>query len=51
MFIAAGTAMMPALRFMVANVPGALIWAYAIPKSGEIGGNVLGHLWRSLFGA
>jgi len=50
-FIAAGASMMSTARFMLANVPGALIWAYAIPKSGEIGGNVLGHLWRSLFGA
>ena len=50
-FIAAGVAMMRPLRFQSVNVPGALIWAYAIPKSGEIGGNVIGHLWRSLFGA
>jgi membrane protein DedA with SNARE-associated domain len=50
-FIAAGAATMRTLRFQLANVPGALIWAYAIPKSGEIGGNVLGHLWRSMFGA
>ena len=50
-FIAAGIATMRTLRFQLANVPGALIWAYAIPKSGEIGGNVIGHLWRSLFGA
>lgn len=50
-FIAAGVATMRGLRFQLANVPGALIWAYAIPKSGEIGGSVLGHLWTSLFGA
>ena len=50
-FIAAGVSMMRTLRFQLANVPGALIWAYAIPKSGEIGGSVIGHLWRGLFGA
>ena len=50
-FIAAGIATMRPLRFQSVNIPGALIWAYAIPKSGEIGGNVIGHLWRSLFGA
>ena len=50
-FIAAGVSLMRALRFQLANIPGALIWAYAIPKSGEIGGSVLGHLWSSLFGA
>lgn len=50
-FVSAGFAAMQKLRFQAANVPGALIWAYAIPKSGEIGGNVIGHLWRSLFGA
>jgi membrane protein DedA with SNARE-associated domain len=50
-FVSAGFAAMQKLRFQAANVPGALIWAYVIPKSGEIGGNVIGHLWRSLFGA
>jgi membrane protein DedA with SNARE-associated domain len=50
-FIASGVSMMPAARFQIANLPGALLWAYAIPKSGEIGGNVIGHLWRSVFGA
>lgn len=50
-FVLAGASRMGWLPFLVANVPGAIIWAYAIPKSGEIGGNVLGHLWRSLFGS
>jgi len=49
-FVAAGISLMRLLRFQLANVPGALIWAYAIPKSGEIGGSVIGHLWPSLFG-
>lgn len=50
-FVAAGAAMMPLTRFMLANLPAALIWAYVIPKSGEIGGNVLSHLWRTLTGS
>jgi membrane protein DedA with SNARE-associated domain len=50
-FVAAGISLMRPLRFQLANIPGALIWAYVIPKSGEIGGSVIGHLWTTLFGA
>lgn len=50
-FIAAGVATMGPGRFQSVNIPAALIWAYVIPKSGEIGGSLLGHLWRSVFGA
>ncbi len=50
-FVAAGISLMSSTRFQIANVPGALIWAYAIPKFGEIGGSVVGHVWRSVFGA
>ena len=50
-FVMGGVSQMRWAPFMLANVPGALIWAYAIPKSGEIGGNVIGYLWRALFGA
>ena len=32
-------------------MPGAIAWAYLIPKSGEIGGDVIGALWRAVFGA
>lgn len=49
-FVLAGAAAMSFLRFQFANVPGALVWAYVIPKSGEVGGDVIGHLWRSLAG-
>ncbi|WP_290736536.1 DedA family protein [Amaricoccus sp.] len=49
-FVLAGAATMAFLRFQLANVPGALAWAYAIPKSGAIGGDVIGHLWRTLAG-
>ena len=49
-FVLAGAAVMSLLRFQLANVPGSLAWAYVIPKSGEVGGDVIGHLWRSLSG-
>jgi membrane protein DedA with SNARE-associated domain len=49
-FVLAGAAAMAFLRFQLANVPGSLVWAYVIPKSGEIGGDVVGHLWRALTG-
>ena len=38
------------LAFQLVNVPGALAWAYLTPKSGEIGGALLGSLWRALTG-
>ena len=50
-FIAAGISRMRSLRFQSVNIPGALIWAYAIPNSGGIGGRVLGHLWTAILGA
>lgn len=49
-FVLAGAAAMAFLRFQLANLPGALAWAYVIPKSGEVGGDVIGHLWRLLTG-
>lgn len=49
-FVLAGAAVMSLLRFQLANIPGALAWAYLVPKSGEVGGDVIGHLWRSLSG-
>jgi membrane protein DedA with SNARE-associated domain len=50
-FAGAGFSDMKLRTFMLANVPGAILWAYLIPKSGEIGGDVVGALWRSLTGA
>lgn len=49
-FVLAGAAAMAFVRFQIANVPGALAWAYVIPKSGEVGGDVLGQLWRGISG-
>ena len=50
-FLIAGVSAMRLVAFQPANVPGALAWAYLVPKSGEIGGNVIGALWQALFGA
>jgi membrane protein DedA with SNARE-associated domain len=50
-FVAAGIAAMPAVAFQAANLPGAIVWAFVVPKSGEIGGGLLGAAWQALFGA
>jgi membrane protein DedA with SNARE-associated domain len=47
-FVLAGASAMSLARFQLANIPGALAWAYLVPKSGEVGGDVIAHLW-SLF--
>jgi membrane protein DedA with SNARE-associated domain len=47
-FLMAGAARMPALPFLLANLAGALAWAFLIPKSGEVGGDVLGWIWQAL---
>jgi membrane protein DedA with SNARE-associated domain len=50
-FAGAGFSAMRLLAFQRANVPGAVAWAFVVPKSGEIGGDVVGHLWQAAFGA
>jgi membrane protein DedA with SNARE-associated domain len=50
-FLVAGVSAMRLSAFLAANVPGALAWAYVVPKSGELGGNALAALWQGLFGA
>ncbi|WP_128253945.1 DedA family protein [Falsirhodobacter deserti] len=49
-FLMAGIADMPFARFIGWNLLGAVAWAFAVPKSGEIGGNVLGWLWQLVAG-
>jgi membrane protein DedA with SNARE-associated domain len=49
-FILAGASAMRALSFQLANVPGALVWAYVTPKSGEFGGEIAGSIWRAITG-
>jgi len=50
-FAGAGFSDMRLRTFMLANVPGCIAWAFVIPKSGEVGGDVVGALWRTLGGA
>lgn len=49
-FLFAGLTRVGFWRFQAVNLPGCLLWAWFVPKSGEIGGEVIGWLWR-LFGA
>jgi membrane protein DedA with SNARE-associated domain len=49
-FLMAGMSRIGFFRFQAVNVPGALAWAYVIPKFGEVGGIAIGWIWR-LFGA
>lgn len=47
-FLMAGAARMRALPFLGANLIGAVAWAFLVPKSGEVGGDVLAWIWRAL---
>jgi membrane protein DedA with SNARE-associated domain len=47
-FLMAGAALMRWLPFMAANTAGGLAWAFLIPKSGEVGGDVIGWIWQAL---
>jgi membrane protein DedA with SNARE-associated domain len=49
-FLLAGASRMGWPVFMAANVVGAVIWAFVIPKSGEVGGDVIGWIWRRVSG-
>ncbi|MBC7736637.1 MAG: DedA family protein [Candidatus Saccharibacteria bacterium] len=44
-FLIAGVTRMPFWRFQLANVPGALAWAWLVPKTGEWGSELLERLW------
>jgi membrane protein DedA with SNARE-associated domain len=45
-FLMAGATRMGWPVFLAANVLGAVAWAFVIPKSGEVGGDVIGWIWR-----
>ena len=49
-FLLAGVSGMKVLPFVVVNTSAAAAWAFMVPKSGELGGDLLGWLW-GLFGA
>lgn len=47
-FLFAGLSGMSFWRFQLWNVAGAVSWAYVIPKTGELGGDLVGWLWHFL---
>ncbi len=49
-FLMAGMAGMRLYAFLGANAVGAVAWAFVVPKSGEVGGDVIGWLWRAIAG-
>ncbi|WP_145106260.1 DedA family protein [Cereibacter sediminicola] len=49
-FVLAGVSRLSFWKFAPVNVVGCIAWAWATPKSGEIGGNVLGYLWNLVTG-
>ncbi|SNX73424.1 membrane protein DedA with SNARE-associated domain [Cereibacter ovatus] len=49
-FVMAGVSRLPAWQFVPVNILGCIAWAWATPKSGEIGGNILGYLWSLVTG-
>lgn len=44
-FLIAGVSRMPFWRFQLANVPGALAWAWLVPKTGQWGLDLLQNIW------
>lgn len=49
-FLMAGISRMKFGMFFIVNAVGAVIWAYAIPKSGELGGSAALWLWNAVTG-
>lgn len=50
-FLMAGMSRMSLPLFLAVDLLGAVAWAWAVPKSGQWGGNLLGHLWALIAGA
>lgn len=50
-FLMAGMSRMNLPLFLAVDILGAVLWAWAMPKSGEIGGNLLAHIWTLITGA
>lgn len=47
-FLMAGMARMRFAVFLAANLAGAVVWAFVVPKSGQVGGDVVGWLWSAV---
>lgn len=50
-FLMCGMARMPFGKFQFYNVIGSLGWAYVVPKFGEVGGLIVGWIWRLFTGS
>lgn len=49
-FVMSGISRLNFWKFAAVNIVGCIAWAWATPKSGEIGGDVLGYLWNLVTG-
>ena len=49
-FLMAGAAGMRPAVFLPWTILGGTAWAFLVPKSGEVGGDVIGWLWRAITG-
>ena len=49
-FLLAGVARVRFWQFQLANIPGAMIWAWFLPKAGELGGQLVAWLWSLVAG-
>jgi membrane protein DedA with SNARE-associated domain len=49
-FLLAGASGMKFLTFIAWNAAGGILWAFLLPKSGEVGGDVIGWLWQAITG-
>lgn len=49
-FLLAGAAGMRFLTFLSWNAAGGVAWSFLLPKSGEVGGDVIGWLWQAITG-
>ena len=49
-FLMCGMSRMRFVQFQIYNVIGSLGWAYVVPKFGEVGGLLIGWIWRLFTG-
>jgi membrane protein DedA with SNARE-associated domain len=47
-FLICGMSRMPLWRFMPWNIAGAVAWAWAMPMTGMVGGDLIGWAWGAL---
>ncbi|PZQ95694.1 MAG: DedA family protein [Cereibacter sphaeroides] len=49
-FLMCGMSRMNFWWFSLFNVTGSIAWAYVVPKFGEVGGEIVGYIWRLFTG-